>query len=297
MNADGSSQTRLTNSPGFDISPAWSPDGSRIAFRSSRDGNSEIYVMNADGTIPLRLTDNPAVDSTPQWSPDGTKLAFTSNRDGNFEVYVMNADGTSETRLTDNLAEDVAPAWSPDGTQIAFSSDRDGRQTSGQVTPSDIFVMNAEGTAQTNITRSPTIYDDSPIWQALQGTPPASTTTSTSTSLPPTTTTPTTTTVPSSRTQLSPPLGSRGAVFTATTSGLDPGKNYALFFADSARLASGPCHQVGIKVSGPTLSGGDGSATLSSRVPVNAARGVGQVCFALKNNRANHSDAATFRVL
>src|SRR6266550_3870165 len=83
----------------------------QIAFTSTRDGNSEIYVMNADGTGVTRLTDNPAADGDPAWSPDGTRLAFTSARDGNNEIYVMNADGSGVTRLTNDPNQDGHPAW------------------------------------------------------------------------------------------------------------------------------------------------------------------------------------------
>ncbi len=69
MNADGSSPVRLTNDPATDFGPAWSPDGSRIAFSTFRDGNFEIYVMNADGSNPINLTNDPAEDLTPAWSP------------------------------------------------------------------------------------------------------------------------------------------------------------------------------------------------------------------------------------
>ena len=72
----------------------------RIAFRSNRDGNYEIYVRNADGSGQTNLTNNPAGDFEPTWSPDGEKIAFRSNRDGNEEIYVMNADGSDLTRLT-----------------------------------------------------------------------------------------------------------------------------------------------------------------------------------------------------
>lgn len=92
MNANGTDQTRLTSDPGKDGFPVWSPDGSRIAFQSDRDGNFEVYVMDADGSNVVRLTDDPAGDGFPDWSPDGSQIAFASNRDGNFEIYVMDAE-------------------------------------------------------------------------------------------------------------------------------------------------------------------------------------------------------------
>ena len=142
MNADGSGVTRLTDNDADDWSPAWSPDGRRIAFDSNRDGDFEIYVMNADGSGVTRLTDNDADDWSPAWSPDGRRIAFDSDRDGDFEIYVMNADGSGVTRLTDNDADDWSPAWSPDGRRIAFDSNRDG--------DFEIYVMNADGSGISN---------------------------------------------------------------------------------------------------------------------------------------------------
>jgi WD40 repeat protein len=122
VNPDGSAPTRLTRPPGNNVAPAWSADGRKIAFSSSRDGNYEIYVMNADGTDQQRLTTDAAPEYSPSWSPDGSKIAFTSYRDGNFDIYVMDAAGGSEVRLTTGVEEDSGPAWSPDGSRIAFTS-------------------------------------------------------------------------------------------------------------------------------------------------------------------------------
>ena len=119
MNADGSSPTRLTTAAGNDLTPKWSPDGTKIAFVSIRDGNYEIYTMNADGSNQTRITNNPAQDVQPAWSPDGTQLVFGTTRDGNEEIYTMNADGSNQVRRTNttNTVTDGFPSWSPDGTQ------------------------------------------------------------------------------------------------------------------------------------------------------------------------------------
>jgi len=122
---DGSNQTRLSPEGVDDYYPAWSPDGTKIAFDSTRDGHSEIYVMNADGSSPTRLTENTVGDFSPAWSPDGSSIAFVSTRDGQADIYIMDADGSDVTRLTENSIYEISLSWSPDGTKIAFSGAHD----------------------------------------------------------------------------------------------------------------------------------------------------------------------------
>jgi Tol biopolymer transport system component len=116
INADGSGERNLTRNRSHDIDAAWSPDGRRLVFRSSRHGRWEIYVMNANGGGQRRLTRTAANESRPRWSPDGRKIAYTREVGGNYELYVMNADGSGQRRLTRNsspVARWVAFAWSP----------------------------------------------------------------------------------------------------------------------------------------------------------------------------------------
>ena len=114
LNLDNGGMTRLTNNPGNDGGAKWSPDGTRIAFNSDRDGGDfDVFVMNADGSGVTALTQNDGVsDAVGEWSPDGTQLAFSSDRDGDGEIFVMNADGTGQTQLTfnDGIA-DGGPSW------------------------------------------------------------------------------------------------------------------------------------------------------------------------------------------
>jgi TolB protein len=127
----------------------------KIAFTSTRDGNSEIYTMNTAGGALDRLTNNPAADFRPTWSPDGNKIAFQSTRDGNQEIYTMNTTGGALDRLTNNPQGDYAPAWSPDGNRIAFASNRDGNY--------EVYAMNSNGTGLDRLTNNPAT-DSRPNW-------------------------------------------------------------------------------------------------------------------------------------
>src|SRR5207244_12641176 len=103
--------------------PAFSPDGTRVAFTSNRDGNPELYVMNRDGSNLRRITNHPAIDSTPTWSPTGTQIAFTSDRSGSPQIYIVGADGLgSPTRIPTTASSADRPTWpSAPFKEIAFA--------------------------------------------------------------------------------------------------------------------------------------------------------------------------------
>jgi TolB protein len=134
---------------------AWAPDGKRIAFSSTFEGNQEIYVVAIDAPDRLRLTNDPAFDAHPAWSADGKRIAFATNRWGDFEIAAMDADGGNLTRLTESRGLDDYPVFSPDGKRIAFLSNRDGNY--------EIYVMDADGARPVNVSEHPAI-DNFPAW-------------------------------------------------------------------------------------------------------------------------------------
>ena len=144
-NADQTGDRAITANVFADTDPAWSPDGTRLAFTSDRDGDREIYVIDVNGSNSVRLTNSPASDDyRPAWAPDGGRIAFVSTRFGAADIFVMNADGSNVVRLTSHLASDRDPAWSPDGRSIAFTSQRDGVP--------EVYVMTADGATVTRLT-------------------------------------------------------------------------------------------------------------------------------------------------
>ena len=102
-NIDGSNIIQLTNDDSNNMSPKISPDGSRIAYLSNRDGNQEVYIMNLDGTNQQRITNNDISEWGPAWSIDGTKVYFSSqNVHGFYDIYKANTDGSSIERVLIN---------------------------------------------------------------------------------------------------------------------------------------------------------------------------------------------------
>jgi Tol biopolymer transport system component/uncharacterized protein YjdB len=141
--------TRLTQATDTTTSndPAFSPDGSRIAFVSQRDGNPEIYVMNADGRGAARITNDPQGDGRPAFSADGQSLVFHSSRTaGKQQIWSVNLDGTGLTQLTKDSIN-LSPTVSPDGQTIAYVSLRDKNY--------DIWLMGRDGSNQRRFTTTP----------------------------------------------------------------------------------------------------------------------------------------------
>lgn len=139
MDVDGTDQIQLTKDSASEIEPAWSPDGSKIAFISDRHGqNFDIYVMNADGSNVTQLTNDSANEFGPVWSPDGKQIVFNSDRNGNVQLFMISIDGSNLVQLTEDSSNSAYADWSPDGKRIVFESDRD----TGYA---NIYVMSADG--------------------------------------------------------------------------------------------------------------------------------------------------------
>lgn len=154
VDAPDATITQLTTD-GDNGKAVWSPDATRIAFLSTRDGQREVYVMAADGRDQVNVTNHPGLDVLPAWSSDGARLAFVSDRSGDWEIYTMAADGTDVVRLTHDPGEDSNPTWARGSEEILFTSDRDGDV--------DVYAMRPDGTDVRNVTRND-VWDWVPDW-------------------------------------------------------------------------------------------------------------------------------------
>ncbi len=136
--ADGYNTQTLLTSPEPLMSPAWSPDGRRLAYVSFEGHASSIFVQDIFTGARNQVASGQGINSAPAWSPDGRKLAITSSRDGNPEIYVLELASGSLSRLTRDQAIDTEPAWSPDGRRLVFTSDRGG---SPQIYEMDLYAQ------------------------------------------------------------------------------------------------------------------------------------------------------------
>jgi Tol biopolymer transport system component len=208
MNADGSDPVNLTQYKGEDNDPAWSPDGSKIAFTTVRASNvKQIFYMDADGSNPDYISQGYAVEYNPTWSPDGEWLAFGSSIFNTLSIRAASSIGNAAELfdIKTRLGQVIEPAWSPDGKHIAYVRVQGGTKeiflavfegrgdgllrltnTSNNLNPAwspdgkwivftssrdqnyDIYTMDVGGRFQTNITNHEA-RDQEPSWQPLPG--------------------------------------------------------------------------------------------------------------------------------
>ena len=162
MNADGSGVEQLTSSqrPIFAGDPAWSPDGSSIAFNMlDGEGSSGIYVLELSTGALWQVTDHVGVLWGPSWSPDGRWIAYIETVDfQESHVWRISADGGESRRLTSGQFWRATPTWSPDGARIVFAREE---RPGGSL--SDLYAIPAEGGAGEQLTDDPAV-DEAPCW-------------------------------------------------------------------------------------------------------------------------------------
>jgi Tol biopolymer transport system component len=160
MNPDGSGEMPLTHNDRTDFDPAWSADGTQIAYASSTADDVDIWVSNADGTHSRNVSNDPGVaDTGPAWAPDGSVIAFAKLDPftGLGNIWVMSPSGANQTQLTfDTDATNSQPSWSWDGKLIVFTSNRDGNQ--------ELYTIVPDGTGLTRLTFTPDMQEENPNW-------------------------------------------------------------------------------------------------------------------------------------
>jgi TolB protein len=118
------------------LSPAWSPDGRKIAYVSFESGNSNVYVQDLGTGARQVVSNSKGINSAPAFSPDGSRLALSLSKGGNPDIYVMDLGSRQTTQVTRHFAIDTEPTWAPDGQTLYFTSDRSGKPQVYQVSPS-----------------------------------------------------------------------------------------------------------------------------------------------------------------
>jgi hypothetical protein len=162
MNADGTNPINLTNDNAWDSDPAWSPDGTRIAFASNRSGRSYgVHVMHVDGSKVQEISqgDNGVGYVYPAWSPDGRKIAYTDRDQGALGVFVCDRDGGNLRQLTRLGGHNSQCAWSPDGNRLAFLHFEGDHKGS-------LFIVDADGMDPKRILHADGPYEGGrPAWK------------------------------------------------------------------------------------------------------------------------------------
>ncbi len=135
--ADGHRPRTVVVSPEPLMSPAWSPDGQKIAYVSFEHRRSAVYIQTLATGAREKVAEFPGINGAPAWSPDGGELALTLSKDGSPDIYVLNLTTRRLRRLTHSFAIDTEPSWSPDGKRLVFTSDRGGSP--------QIYIVPAQG--------------------------------------------------------------------------------------------------------------------------------------------------------
>jgi Tol biopolymer transport system component len=165
IDADGTKVRQLTHNSAIDSSPEFSPNGEKILFESDRGGAPAVYVMTADGTGARQLTADEFGAFAPDWSPGGKEVALANNCcvNENSDIFVMGANGKGVRQLTQGFDNNTDPSWSPDGQKIVFDHGVVDFTTE-EFFPTDLYVMNSDGTGLTQLTSTPTIFEFFPDW-------------------------------------------------------------------------------------------------------------------------------------
>lgn len=152
---DGYNLRQVTRNGSINLSPQWSPDGTRILYTSYKEGQPYLYMLELATGREIRLSSQPGINIGARWSPSGKEIALTLSKDGNPELYILEPDGMKLKRLTNNWAIDVSPSWSPDGKRLVFVSDIGGNP--------HIYMISSDGTGLARLTYDGK-YNAAPAW-------------------------------------------------------------------------------------------------------------------------------------
>lgn len=152
---DGGNVRPVTQNQSINLSPAWSPDGQKIAFTSYLNRNPDLYLFDLTRKQMQILSSFPGLNASPSWSPDGKRIALMLGKEGKTDIYLLDANGMNPRRLTSGHGNESTPRWSPDGREIVFSSDRSGSP--------QIYIMSSDGSNVRRLTFEGN-YNVSPSW-------------------------------------------------------------------------------------------------------------------------------------